>query len=182
MKRMMLVIEESTKAPASVMLKIHCGDDLLFTGSGYTGTLFVETDMGCFPSENWTDFPETVLGWWVDAIKSMIIGRDGSTNTFLFMDGPYAIRCRKKRGILILSFERENTVALPDCETTLDTFCKAVRNAMESLIRKLYLCGRNDKTAPIRGYLKQLDSFLNLLSIVGFRAVDTDVCLTDAVL
>ena len=114
--------------------------------------------------------------------KDMIIGRDGSTNTFHFMDGPYAIRCRKKRGILILSFERENTVALPDCETTLDTFCKAVRNAMESLIRKLYLCGRNDKTAPIRGYLKQLDSFLNLLSIVGFRAVDTDVCLTDAVL
>ena len=140
------------------MLRIHCGGDFLFTGSGYTGTLFVETDMGCFPSEGWTDYPEIVLGWWVDALKSVFIGHEGRTYTFLFMDGPYAIRCIKESGHLTLRFERENTIILPDYETTLDSFSTAVRKAMETLIRQLYLAGQTDRIEPIRGYLKQLDA------------------------
>ena len=59
------------------MLRIHCGGDFLFTESGYMGTLIVETDLGCFPSEDWTDNPEIVLGWWVDALKSVFIGHEG---------------------------------------------------------------------------------------------------------
>ena len=144
------------------MLRIHCGGDFLFTDSGYTSTLFAETDSGCFPSEDWTDFPEIVLGWWADALKSVYIGADGRTCTFHFMDGPYAIRCLKERDHLTLRFEREHTAILPDCKTTLDSFSTAIRKAMESLIRQLYLVGRTDKTEPIREYLKQLDVFNHL--------------------
>ena len=140
------------------MLKIHCGGDFLFTDSGYTGTLFIETDMGCFPSEDWTDFPEIVLRWWTDAVKSVFIGHEGRAYKFLFMDGPYAIRCRKESDNLTLRFERDNTVVLSDCKTTLDEFSTAIRNAMKTLIRQLYLAGQTDKIEPIRGYLKQLDA------------------------
>lgn len=142
------------------MLRIHCGGDFLFTESGYMGTLIVETDHGCFPSEDWTDNPEIVLGWWVDALKSVFIGNEGRTYTFLFMDGPYAILCRKESDHLTLRFEREKRIILPDCKTTLDSFSMAIRKAMESLIRQLYLVGRTDKTEPIREYLKQLDVFI----------------------
>ncbi len=140
------------------MLIIHCGGDFLFTDSGYTGTLFVETDMGCFPSEGWTDYPEIVLGWWVDALQSVFIRREGRSCTFLFMDGPYAIRCLKESDQLTLRFERESTTILPACKTTFDAFTTAIRNAMESLIRQLYLVGQTDKIEPIREYLKQLDA------------------------
>lgn len=140
------------------MLRIHCGGDFLFTDSGYTGTLFVETNMGCFPSERWTDFPEIVLGWWSDVLKSVFIGREGRIYTFLFMDGPYAIQCLKESDHLTLRFKREKTIILPDYETTFDTFSTAIRKAMESLIRQLYLAGQTDRIEPIRGYLKQLDA------------------------
>ncbi len=140
------------------MLRIHCGGDFLFTESGYTGTLFVETDMGCFPSEGWTDYPEIVLGWWGDALKSVFIGREGRSYTFLFMDGPYAVRCLKESDHLELRFEKENTTILPACETTLDAIYTAIRNAMETLIRQLYLAGQTDRMEPIRVYLKQLDA------------------------
>lgn len=142
-----------------MLLKIHCGGDFLFTDSGYTGTLFAETEVGCFPSEDWTDFPEIVLGWWADALKSVYIGADGRTCTFPFMDGPYAIRCLKERDHLTLRFEREHTAILPACTTTLDAFSAAIQNAMEALIRQLYLAGHVDRMEPIRGYLKQLEAF-----------------------
>ncbi|MBR6029599.1 MAG: hypothetical protein IKP40_11005 [Clostridia bacterium] len=141
------------------MLTIHCGGGFLFTDSSYTGTLFVQTDSGCFPSEGWTDYPEIVLGWWLDTLKSVLIGREGRTYTFLFMDGPYAIRCLKESDHLTLRFERENTAVLPACKTTLDAFSAAIRNAMETLIRQLYLAAQTDRIESIRGYLKQLDAW-----------------------
>ena len=141
------------------MLKIHCGGDFLFTDSGYTGTLYLETDRGCFPSEDWTDFPEIVLGWWVEAVKSVFIGSVGRTYVFPFMDGPYAIRCRKGSEKLTLSFVRESTVVMPECEMTLDAFSAVIRTAMEALNRQLYLAGRADRIEPIREYLKQLDAY-----------------------
>ena len=117
---------------------ICCEGDFLFSDSVYTGILYVRTPDGCFPSEGWTDFPETVLDWWVKEIKRIFWGGDGSY-CLRFMDGPYEIRCDKEGDWLTLSFLKDKVKTLPDCVVTLQELAQALNQAIETQIRRLYL-------------------------------------------
>lgn len=131
------------------MFSLICGDDLLFSDHSYTAAFYVETENGCFPSPDWTDFPQTVLEWWSGELKSVNTGSDRYTYKFCFMDGPYTILCRKNDDRLTLSFLRNTAKTLPDCETSVPEMECAIRAAMETLKRRLYLAGRTEYIPPL---------------------------------
>ena len=138
------------------MFILHCGDDLAFSAHSYTAAFFAKTENGCFPAAGWTDFPQTVLEWWKNEIKSVSTGSDRYTYRFGFMDGPYTILCRKTGGKLTLSFLRDTVRTLPDCETSVPEMVSAIRSATETLKRRLYLAGRPEYIPPLDGILRDL--------------------------
>ena len=123
---------------------ICCEGDFFFSDSEYTSILYVRTPGGCFPSEGWTDFPETVLDWWVRELKRFFWGENGSYR-LRFMDGPYEIRCARKGERLTLSFLKYEAKTLPDCEVTLRELAQALNRAIETQIRQLYLVGHSTR-------------------------------------
>ena len=121
---------------------VICEGDVLFSDSAYTSILYVKTAAGCFPSEGWTDFPETVLDWWVRELKRIFWGENGSYR-LRFMDGPDEIRCAKEGDRLTLSFLKYEVKTLPDCEVTLRELAQALNRGIEAQIRQLYLAGHS---------------------------------------
>ena len=69
------------------MFSLICGNDLLFSDHSYTAAFYVETENGCFPSPDWTDFPQTVLEWWSGELKSVNTGSDRSVYIQILLYG-----------------------------------------------------------------------------------------------
>ncbi|CAM3830107.1 hypothetical protein GCM10009865_05500 [Aeromicrobium ponti] len=48
-----------------------------------------------FPEEGWSDFVVTILTWWINSIKGLIVSELGKTYEFDFMDGTPIILAKK---------------------------------------------------------------------------------------
>lgn len=144
------------------MFKLHCGDDFLLSGPTYMCILYIETENACFPSDDWTDFPQTVLDWWIKELKSVWIGPERRTYVFRFMDGPYSVHCNKERDQLRLSYYRDDTKVLPDSLTRMEEMKSGIQSALETLLRRLYLEGHEECISAVAGMIKDLQ-------VVGFR-------------
>ena len=60
-----------------------------------TGVITVELQDGLFPDEAWSDFPEIILGWWIDALFELEAPSRKKIE-WLFMDGPYSVSLSKE--------------------------------------------------------------------------------------
>ncbi len=147
-----LLIPSVEKKPTFI---VHCGEGLDFSSRNYSGTLWIETENGAFPSEGWDDFPEVVLGWWVAALKSVYLDTKHSYD-FLFMDGPYSMKCRNDGDKCILSFYHEKKKEMPDVITTLAEMKSGLNKALDTLLRRLSLAGHIEHIGPIQRLMMDL--------------------------
>jgi hypothetical protein len=52
------------------------------------GPIWLVSDKEEFPSQGWYDYPVVILGWWLEAVVSLM-GKKRGIAECLFMDGPY---------------------------------------------------------------------------------------------
>lgn len=133
---------EVLKGRETVLFEIMTGSDFFFgsTGQCFTCTFYCQTDDGAFPDSEWTDFAQTVLSWWSDAIAGAVHAKDMKFK-LLFEDGPFWIDVTKQNDDVMLHFntDRRNTQTIPDVHMTFYDLAKAVEKAMRSLSSSLYL-------------------------------------------
>ena len=60
----------------------------LSKGRNINGELWLEIAGFDFPGKYWSDFPEIILGWWLEALTKLWSERKRKANCS-FMDGPY---------------------------------------------------------------------------------------------
>lgn len=67
------------------------GGSLRRSSSGrITGAISASLGARWFPDESWNDFAVVILGWWIDALLTLLDRKSGKVE-WLFMDGPYRI-------------------------------------------------------------------------------------------
>ena len=61
-----------------------------------TGNIYFVIDYHrYFPEEGWSDFVVTILTWWINSIKGLIVSDSGRTFEFDFMDGTPIVLAKK---------------------------------------------------------------------------------------
>jgi hypothetical protein len=61
-----------------------------------TGNIYFVIDYHqYFPQEGWSDFVITILTWWINSIKGLIVSDPGRTYEFDFMDGTPIVLAKK---------------------------------------------------------------------------------------
>ena len=140
------------------MFEVHCGDDFHFSGQAYTCSLYIETESGCFPSDDWIDFPQAVLDWWIQELKSVMLGSERYTYVFRFMDGPYSVYCEKEKEQLLLSFFRYDTKVCPDRWTSIREMRAGILSALKTLLSRLYLNGYAECVSAVSEMIKDLQT------------------------
>lgn len=128
----------------------------------FTCTFYCKTDNGSFPDEEWTDFAQNVLEWWVDEILR-VYGRRESKFKLFFEDGPYWIDGELKSSIIKLHFNSTKckAVQLPAVTISFDEFVMQVRKAIRRVESSLYLNGF-DEAAIQMGKLEKKLGFINI--------------------
>ncbi len=63
------------------------------------------TDIDAFPGDEWSDFPVTVLGWWLGRL-ARDTGSGEAIERCQFMDGPFAFTVRRRRGVQLRGVSR----------------------------------------------------------------------------
>ena len=59
-----------------------------------TGNIWIDVNGTAFPEAEWSDFPITILGWWLQAYIEAQTPHQAAM-TFVLMDGPFALKlCR----------------------------------------------------------------------------------------
>jgi|GEM_PF-3671431 len=53
-----------------------------------TGVVFLEIDNKFFPDSVWSDFPDVILGWWLEGFIQLLSFNEQGYYELLFMDGP----------------------------------------------------------------------------------------------
>lgn len=53
-----------------------------------------------YPAPDWTDFGVVIMGWWVLAAQRLL--RGSSEERFLFMDGPYELKAKRRDGQILV--------------------------------------------------------------------------------
>lgn len=87
----------SDRHERSIMIEI-VAEPLSLRRSGMgsiTGQIFLRGPMAGFPDEGWSDFPVVILGWWIEGLTDVVVGKESSFQG-LFMDGPYAFVVRRE--------------------------------------------------------------------------------------
>lgn len=69
------------------------GGSLQFGNQTY-GRIWVELDGAAFPDDEWIDFPVVIVGWWLQNIRTLILGNVSECRC-RFMDGPYYFEVSK---------------------------------------------------------------------------------------
>lgn len=62
-----------------------------------TGHIFLRGPTVGFPEEGWSDFPVVILGWWIEGLTEVVVGKERSFQG-MFMDGPYAFVVHREPG------------------------------------------------------------------------------------
>ena len=73
----------------------------LHKGHNITGHIWIELTGFQFPSIHWSDFPEIILGWWLEALFKLWTGKKAHAEC-LFMDGPYLYKVTREESRYIL--------------------------------------------------------------------------------
>ena len=125
------------------MFEIVVGSDFLY-GSGqlFICTFYCQTDDGAFPDREWTDFAQTVLTWWSDAIVGAVHAKAMKLK-LLFEDGPFWIDAEKQGDDVVLHFntDRRNIQTIPDVHMPFRDLAAEVERATRRLSSALYLAG-----------------------------------------
>ena len=68
------------------------------TSGNVIGEIFLRGCQGEFPENRWSDFPVIILAWWIDGLKTVIMGR---TDLYvgMFMEGPFAFVIERSSGV-----------------------------------------------------------------------------------
>lgn len=87
-------------------------------GGPATANMWLLMDGREFPAPHWNDFVVVVLGWWAEAILSLVRSTS-SHETVPFMDGPYSVEVSKtSTGLLrfraLEGVGRTNEIAVSD--------------------------------------------------------------------
>lgn len=104
-------------------------DTLMRSRSGaITGLLSVKLGTLSFPDGDWSDFPIVVLGWWLEALHSLQIGRSVDLR---FMDGPFFVRLTQQgdASCKVECYEDQKTLRLIADGTV------ALRQILEGVVR-----------------------------------------------
>lgn len=124
------------------MFEIIVGSDFFFGSSKdtFTCTFYCQTQDGAFPDREWTDFAQTVLSWWSDAVAGAAHARDMKFQ-LLFEDGPFWIDVLKQNDEVTLHFntDRRGAQTIPDVRLPFRTLAEAVEKALRTLSSALYL-------------------------------------------
>jgi hypothetical protein len=129
------------------------------------GNIWLEVGDKVFPSENWSDFPVIIVGWWLENFLSITPNKSGS-EVFMFMDGPFQFNLESFENTLKLKLIQR----LSDREEILDEFIVTENE----VANELYLITQEIiEICKIKGYdLSEmntlLDSSNNLKKIYGF--------------
>jgi hypothetical protein len=93
------------------------------TGSKWAA-IWIVLDGTAFPESGWTDFPLTVLRWWVEAALELLHNRVGVVE-WRFMDGPFWIEI-SKLGANNVRLKRQTKAGPQTVQVgTVDVFCMA---------------------------------------------------------
>lgn len=84
-------------SPTGDGFKIALNLDQLVKNRLVFGPIWLEVDSINFPGFGWTDFPVAILGFWLQNIQPMLLGRVESCEC-PFMDGPYSFRLEVNNG------------------------------------------------------------------------------------
>lgn len=146
------------------MFNIVVGSDLYF-GSiqpAFTCTFFCQTECGAFPDSEWTDFAETVLSWWSDAVSGAVHPAEMKCK-LLFEDGPFWIDVTKQNGNALLHFntDRRNTQTIPDAQMPFRELASEVEKALRKLSSSLYLAQQFEASKAIAIKAAQLRAQLS---------------------
>ena len=70
-------------------------ETLEYSGNScYLGNIYIKDETFSFPGERWSDFPVTLVGWWLNEV----ITKAGTKKDLecLFMDGPYFFKVKRR--------------------------------------------------------------------------------------
>ena len=128
------------------------GSDLYF-GSiqpAFPCTFYCQTECGAFPDFEWTDFAETVLSWWSDAVSSAVHPAEMKFK-LLFEDGPFWIDVTKQNDNALLhsNTDRRNTQTIPDAQMPFRDLASEVEKALRKLSSSLYMAQRFEASNAI---------------------------------
>jgi hypothetical protein len=109
-----------------------------------------------FPGPGWSDFVAIVLGWWLEALRTLIRGEPSAE--LRFMDGPYLMYLTREglTGCTLQCCEdrEERTVMFQTQVNPLQLLSEAERTATDVINA---CAGKKWKAAPLRS----LDALLN---------------------
>lgn len=102
------------------------------------------------PRFQWTDFAETVLSWWSDAVSSAVHPA-AMKFKLLFEDGPFWIDVTKQNDHVLLHFntDRRNTQTIPDARMPFRDLASEVEKALRKLSSSLYLAQQFEASKAI---------------------------------
>lgn len=75
----------------SALVRCEVGAAELTLSGSVVAPLWLEVGDVAFPEAGWFDFPVPVLGWWIQALRSMVASTSDEA-LLRFMDGPFEVR------------------------------------------------------------------------------------------
>gem|GEM_PF-527034 len=111
-----------------------------------TGNIYFVIDYHrYFPEEGWSDFVVTILTWWINSIKGLIVSDFGRTFEFDFMDGtPIVLAKKLDNENLELRFCIDEG-AIRQVILTANCSIKEVRDSILSVSKKVIRSFERDK-------------------------------------
>lgn len=73
----------------------------LHKGQNITGGIWIETASFQFPSSHWSDFPEIILGWWLESLFKLWSEKKAHAECS-FMDGDYSYKVTRENSKHVL--------------------------------------------------------------------------------
>lgn len=135
------------------LFEIISDSDFLYDSEGqlFTCNFYCLTENGAFPDEKWTDFGQTVLSWWSEAVLR-ISNAQIANFQLLFEDGPFWINCEKQGDMVTLQFctDKKGFAAPPDVQMHFHDLVCSIENAVRHLSSALFLAGNVTASQQLR--------------------------------
>jgi hypothetical protein len=98
-----------------------------------TGVVTIWTDATAFPNTRWSDFPVVILGWWLEPVCQILLGKTRVLEC-RFMDGPFSVRLEQQHDdtwiLLGLHDGRIEFTATVSCRAFIHSLLDAARQVL----------------------------------------------------
>ena len=145
-------------------ISVCVNPESLHKGHNITGDIWIEFLDFQFPSNNWSDFPEIILGWWLEALFKLWSGKKAHAGCS-FMDGPYSYKVTRENNRYVLRCYHDALIGEEtewEGEIDLDLLLKQVLKAASALMKE---CQKRGWTTPdtetLMSRLIYIDGVLN---------------------